>query len=94
MGETTQPHMITIKNISRGKRATPIVIGSSTVQAFNQEFTIVSDNCSNTTLPSQGICQIAVTFSPVAAGRQVSSLRILNNTHVDPHVVRLVGTGK
>jgi hypothetical protein len=66
----------------------PLNIGTITITGDFAE----TDNCANTTLPTNASCTINVTFTPTAAGTRTGTLTINDNALNAPQTVPLTGS--
>jgi hypothetical protein len=90
VGETSPPKVVKIKNKSRGKKASPVVVIDQTVDG---SFSLASSACMQTLEPGEQ-CAVAVTFTPVRTGKQSGTLTIYDNAKNGPQTVNLIGIGK
>jgi DNA-binding beta-propeller fold protein YncE len=71
------------------------VIGTATIVGGNaNQFSIATDDCSNTTVAIGAACEIAVRFAPSSTGAKQASLSIpSDDLPISPATVALSGTG-
>ena len=88
--QTTTLKTETLANTGAG----PLANISAAITGTNAgDFSISTDNCSGTTLPSNSNCSIAVAFSPAGSGLRSAVLNIASNAPQTPQQVALTGIG-
>lgn len=84
----TEQKTITIKNNGNGSTY------FYSVDLSGEQFTIISENCSNAILRPGDWCDVVVAFTPIAKGTFAGSLNIWSNSGVYyPLTISLTGTG-
>lgn len=57
------------------------------------QYSIIADNCSNTSVTPSETCTVDVKFSPTSAGAKAASLDFVDNASGSPQSISLSGTG-
>ncbi len=83
----SQAQTLTITNSS----TVNLIIGKL---SSSEDFLIVNDSCSNTSITTQNNCVVDVAFSPTDAENYVGTLTILSNDSTSPSIVNLTGQGR
>ena len=85
---TQESEVVTLRNQGQ------LSLSISNVSLTGSSFSLVSQNCTQTSVTPNFSCGIKLSFSPVSAGAQTGSLTITSNDPVTPQlVVTLSGTG-
>ena len=75
------------------KGIAPLQIGQITLSAFQDEFTLQDDNCSNKTVVSNGKCTFKVKFAAHTVGRNKTlNASIPSNDLASPLAIKIYGT--
>ncbi|HJZ72831.1 MAG TPA: choice-of-anchor D domain-containing protein, partial [Vicinamibacterales bacterium] len=82
---TSPPQFISLTNIGTGALAVSSISASGDFATVN--------NCGSTVAVGAS-CQIAVTFTPTAAGTRTGSISVVDDASGSPHTVSLSGTGQ
>ncbi|HTS16076.1 MAG TPA: choice-of-anchor D domain-containing protein [Verrucomicrobiae bacterium] len=86
----TNPQIVTFTNGS----TLPVNVNDiSLVGDDPGDFQIVANQCSGTTVPPGGICQIELVFEPTATGTRTAALQLLSDTTGASQTLPLSGTG-
>jgi hypothetical protein len=86
----TAPQIVTFTN---GSTLAVNVNDISLVGANPGDFQIVANQCSGTTVPAGGICQIELAFQPTATGARTAALQLLSDTTGASQSLPLSGIG-
>lgn len=95
-GTTSAAQSFAVTNSASGANAGPITYDAGAVTltgASADQFSIVSDGCSGTTVAAAARCTVTVAFAPTADGAASASLRFADDAPGSPRTVALSGTG-
>lgn len=88
---SSSPQVVTVSN---GAAAAPALIGTVSIAGTDADnFHIVEDNCSNTTVAAGGSCTISVGFDPDLVQSYSATLSIPSNAQSGPLNIPLAGNG-
>ncbi|KAB2842777.1 choice-of-anchor D domain-containing protein [bacterium] len=83
-----------IVTVSNGAAAAPALIGTVSITGTDADnFHIVEDNCSNTTVAASGSCTISIAFDPDLVQAYSANLSIPSNAQSGPLNIPLAGNG-
>jgi len=88
VGTTSSPQVTTLTNTGAGV----LTITSIAIKGTNSSDFAQTNNCP-ASVPSNGSCQISVTFSPIATGTRNAAVRVADNAPGSPQEVPLMGVG-
>jgi len=88
VGTTSSPQVTTLTNSGTGV----LTITSIGIKGTNRGDFAQTNNCPSS-VPSNGSCQISVTFSPTATGNRKAAVEVADNATGSPESVPLSGVG-
>jgi hypothetical protein len=90
VGTTSAAQAVTLTNTG----SAPLAVGTATFSGTGaSSFGKANDNCSNSSVPAGGSCEVVVQLAPVSVGSFSATLSIPDNSPTSPHVVTLTGVG-
>lgn len=86
----TQSSPLAVSIVNTGTAAVAVGAVSSSHAA---EFSVVSQTCTSAPVPANGDCQVAVAFTPAAAGPRSATISVSSNGGGSPQSFTVGGTG-
>ncbi|HEY2435076.1 MAG TPA: choice-of-anchor D domain-containing protein [Vicinamibacterales bacterium] len=91
VGTSSQSTRLTLTNpATRSVAVVSVALGGINAA----DFSIVSDQCSNMSVPSGGTCVVTVAFTPAAAGPRTAVLTFTDAANPSTQIVNLTGTAQ